>query len=71
MIVRVRNQDAEYDPPPQCPHVLLRGGTVLAERVDEFEIAVRFVVVGAEHAHGGKKRVPYSTRPVEPAQQEN
>src|SRR3972149_2490954 len=71
MVVRVGNQNAEYDSPPQRAHVLFRRRAVLTERVHELEIAARLVVVGAEHARGGQKGQSHGTRPVEAAQQEN
>jgi len=44
MVVGVRDQDIEHHPPPQCRHVGFRRGPVLAQRVDNFQIASTFVV---------------------------
>jgi len=43
-------------PSPQRFHVGLRRGAVLAQRVNNFQIASGFIVFRSEHAHRGEER---------------
>src|ERR1700674_5542516 len=56
MVVGVGNQNIEHQPPPQPFHVGLRRGAVLAQRVNNFQIASGFIVFRSEHAHRGEER---------------
>ena len=51
VIVRIRNQDVGDDAPAQFFQVCVNSGTVLPNGVDNLQIAVRLVVLRAQHAH--------------------
>ena len=71
VIVRVGNQNIEHQPPPQRPHVAFRRGPVLAQRVDNFQIASGFAVLRSEHAHRGEEGNAPLALPVKAAEQED
>jgi hypothetical protein len=71
VVVRIGDQNVEYDPPPQSFHVSFRFCTVLTQRVDDFKIASGFVVSCARHTHCGQKGNASLAIPVEAAEQQH
>ena len=55
MVVAVRNQDAENDPPPELRAIIISLGPVLAQGVRDFHIAVWLIVGGIQQAHRRQK----------------
>ncbi len=71
VVVGVGDQYVENQPPPQRFHVGLRRGAVLAQRVNNFQIASGFIVFRSEHAHRGEERdTPFAVA-VESSQEEH
>ena len=71
MVVRVGDENVEDDAAPELPHVCLCGGSLLAQRVHDFEIAPRPAIARIDHAESGKEWNPNRSCPLKAAQQQD
>lgn len=56
VVIGVRDEDTEHDAPPELLHIPLRCRPVLAEDIDNLEVAAGLVVARLRHAHRRQKR---------------